>query len=262
MKPDPISAALENAPDPATEDVGAVEDPDEVIETATGEAGDATGEAGGTGATGEEPLETEGEEPSTSDLLTSIAALSAQVSALTIQSQAAPLETDPVIEKPEPIDFSEIVTEELFEEVTNDRKKFVSLLNTVATAARDKAVEHSARSIPVIAASEVNRTMSAAETAGNFYKVNKDLAQFKPTVRAIFEDMIVKNPGLSPAEILNDRLAPEVRSRLGLKAPVAAAKKTAGKRPNTAPGTGGRTTRGGKPTPTAAFEDSLKKMGG
>jgi len=263
MKPDPISAALENAPDPATEDLGAVEDLGELATGGTGEGIVGTEEAGETGAGGEtgEAPHRKNEGQDTSELLSSIAALTAQVNALAInQAQSAP-EDDPVIEKPEPFDFSSIVTEALFDEVTSDREKFIGLLNQVAAAARDKAIEHTSRSIPIIAASEVSRTMSATENVSRFYRDNKDLLNFKPTVRAIFDDLVAKNPGISPAVIFGSKLAPEVRTRLGLKAPTTAAKKPS-KKPHVAPGTGGRLPAGGKASPTAAFEKALKDLGG
>ena len=265
MKPDPISIALETAPDPATEQVTGEDQEEEELVTGEGDLGDtgeegATGESGPTGEEGPEPKV----DPNVTALMHSIAALTAQVNALSISQAQGSIEDEPVVEKPEPFDFSGIVTEELFEEATGDRVKFVSILNQVAAAATAKAIEHTSRSIPIIAASEVSRNMSAMDIVSKFYRENRDLSGFKPTVRAIFDDLVKKNPGLSKEEIFGSRLGPEVRIRLGLKAPapVAATRRPGMKRPTTAPGTGSRPTRAGKIAPTAAFEKTLKEMGG
>jgi len=275
METDPHSDALEHVPaEPVDAGAGGATDDDAALAAAAdtaGATGGGTGGAGPTGAgvtgpAGEGPTGATGpSEPTIGEVVASIGDLAAQVKAIAINAQAmqaAPAaEKEPEKVEMEPFDFSGIVTDEMFENIASDKARFIDILNKVAAAAANKAVEHSARTVPVIAAGEVTRSMTAVGDVKAFYTKNKDLLSFRPTVRAVFDALVVENPGMATTDIFEKRLAPAVRVRLGLKAPAPGKKKDTA-RPRVAPGTGGRKPVGGALTPSAEFEDSLKKMGG
>jgi len=248
-------ALLAGSPVPAEEG--------EVVEEEVGEE-EAGAEADESTAP-ESEEEAEGEEEKALDpmaqLTARISELSSEVKALSLAGAATSAAVVEEEKPPErtPIDISDLVTEEQFEEVIGDRTKFVSLMNRVAERVHNQTVEHTTRTIPAIAASEAARTTNILKAVDAFYAAHPDLSGFKGACRTVFNEISTTNPNLGPDVILSKMLAPEVRKRLGLKAAAAVQGK---KKPTVAPGGGSRAkSPGGKPSLTKAFEDQINRMG-
>lgn len=129
-----------------------------------------------------------------------------------------PVETPPVVETPTPQvtqpQWGEAIsiTDEVFQDAVENKDAFEKILTNV----RDNAVERTIQSIPLIVTNMVKQQLYLNNLANEFYKANEDLADKRPFVGVVANELSSKNPGWDPQKVLEET-GLEVRKRLNLK---------------------------------------------
>jgi len=213
-------------------------------------------EAGeGEAAAGEAPVEDE-------NAPVTMKALREMLQPIVEKINEARTQEEPKEDQPEALPEVDFIGDSDIDEVTTDKVKFNKALHKAADHGYNKAIEQMLRILPGIvtkvAAVEVQNQAAAME----FYRANDDLIPHKASVAKIYMELLSKNLGKDPYELLKD-LAPEARKRLKLKAKGGTnlSLKPGGKKPGFAPGSAAG-KRGGAPTPTekGTIKSDIGKM--
>ena len=118
----------------------------------------------------------------------------------------------PPVEPPE-VDIEEFLTEEDFEGVFEDRKKFNKLLSQVYAKAKDDARKEAADELRPVLQGQVKKTVSAGMTVERFWNKNQDLAPISKLVSAAASKVQAANPKMSLGQVY-DTAGKEVRKAL------------------------------------------------
>lgn len=113
----------------------------------------------------------------------------------------------------------DFITEDEFEDLTNNREKFNEFLNRfhqkTVLDTRKIVGEGFLRKIPEVVIAVTSQQKAMDDTRNKFYSENKDLKPFQKVVAAVFEEVAAENPGKKYDELLDD-VAKETRNRLDL----------------------------------------------
>lgn len=130
------------------------------------------------------------------------------------------------IEKPEspekgtqaksPVNLSEIITEEAYEEAITSREAFVNLMGKVVEATNSQPQQQQ-QQVPDID-NVVEQRMTAYKYEREFYDINPDLEKFRPLVDYV-ADEIKQSQDITSIKAFFQAVEKEVRNRYGLTRP-------------------------------------------
>jgi len=128
-------------------------------------------------------------------------------------------------EEPDPPAFehtpesTEYVSEDDFYSITSDRNKFNEFLagfeKRIVETTYNAATQNMLMNIPQVVDHQVKQQATIEKTVNDFYAVNTDLAEIKPTVAQVAQLVANENPGLGMTEVF-EKTAEKVRKLLKL----------------------------------------------
>jgi hypothetical protein len=156
-------------------------------------------------------------------------------------------------------DLDNLVDEATYARAMESREAFNKVLKSVAVTAANQAVKHIYKTLPQIVDNNVTRKVVLNGAIRQFYTSNRDLTPHCKFVAFTFDELMAKNPGKGPIEIIETLLAREVKSRLGLKGTGKAPGKPVTKA-NVAPGSTGREVQKKSISTVASEIDKMARL--
>ena len=193
-------------------------------------------------------------------LLARLNDLQAQVNGTVVPAPTAPVPTTPVpATTPEQV-AADIFGGQDFDEVLSDKAKFLGMMAEYGKVILRTAYDNIATTLPNVVTEQVNYNQKMKEISDEFYSVNADLVNVKPTVAAVMQKLIGENPSKPISEILQES-AVKTRELLGLNKTIVKPPSTAV--PPPAPSTGSKRMVSGTPQATTVSDEiaALAKLG-
>lgn len=106
-----------------------------------------------------------------------------------------------------------------FDEVLSDKNKFIGMLANYGKVIMQETFKTIAVQLPNVVNEQVVYQTKTKEMADEFYRVNSDLANVRPTVSAVMQSVIAENPGMDMTNILS-KTAEKTRELLGIKSKI------------------------------------------
>jgi hypothetical protein len=174
-----------------------------------------------------------------------VAASDEVIQSLLLELQKRGVKVEPEAEapkpKPNPLEF---VNDDTLAEAITDPRKFNEILSDLVEVARTSILQ----SVQPVITAEAARVYQVQQYSTEFYRFNKDLVGKEPIVEQAANDLLKKDPSLTPAQLFASTAA-LARKRLGTQPPDRANTR---RKPGFAVGSSANAPTGGTPNQTEA----------
>jgi len=129
------------------------------------------------------------------------------------------------------IDFQ--IDDDTYERAMDSKEVFISVLKDLAKAIHSKSAETVMLHLPQLVGSQVTSQVVLQDAVNTFWRANKDLLPQQKFAGFVYKELEAQYPEMSAIEIIEKKLGPEVRKRLGIKGPAKVINQ-GGQKPNVA----------------------------
>ena len=116
------------------------------------------------------------------------------------------------------IDFQ--LDDDTYEKAMSSKEGFLAVLKEVAKAIHGKSAETVMLHLPQLVGTQVTSQVVLQDAVNTFWRANKDLLPQQKFAGFVYKELEAQYPELSAVEIMEKKLGPEIRKRLGLKGPM------------------------------------------